>query len=84
MNTSAIGHSVLNLPQQERAHLVRVLLDSLDAFTSVDIQDGRRSEARRRADEIDVVKVNLVRGEQCLNGKFKHCSCEVLTSPRSR
>lgn len=64
MNSSAIEQSALGLPESERAHLVHVLLDSLDAPSGADIQDIWLSEARRRADEIDAGKVNLVSGEQ--------------------
>ena len=64
MNATAIEQSVLGLPKPERAHLVHLLLDSLDAPTDTDIQDIWLSEARRRADEIDAGKVNLVSGEQ--------------------
>lgn len=64
MNASAIEQSALNLPQQERAHLVHLLLDSLDAPLGTDIQDIWLGEARRRADEIDAGKVILVSGEQ--------------------
>ena len=64
MNSSAIEQSALGLPESERAHLVHVLLDSLDAPSGADIQDIWLSAARRRADEIDAGKVNLVSGEQ--------------------
>jgi len=64
MNSSAIEQSVLGLPEPERAHLVHLLLDSLDAPSSTDIQNIWLSEARRRADDIDSGRVNLVSGEQ--------------------
>ena len=64
MNSSAIEQSALSLPQQERAHLVHLLLDSLDGPSGTDIQEIWLSEARRRADEIDIGKVKLVSGEQ--------------------
>jgi putative addiction module component (TIGR02574 family) len=64
MNSTAIEQSVLGLPKSERAHLVHLLLDSLDAPSETDIQDLWLGEARRRADEIDAGKVNLVSGEQ--------------------
>ena len=64
MNSSAIEQSALGLPESERAHLVHLLLDSLDAPSGADIQDIWLSEARRRADEIDAGKVNLVSGDQ--------------------
>jgi putative addiction module component (TIGR02574 family) len=64
MISTAIEQSVLGLPKPERAHLVHLLLDSLDTPSSADIQNIRLSEARRRADDIDAGKVNLVSGEQ--------------------
>jgi putative addiction module component (TIGR02574 family) len=64
MNSSAIEQSALSLPMQERAHLVHALLDSLDSPSGTDIQDIWLSEARRRADEIDAGKVNLVSSQQ--------------------
>lgn len=64
MNPTTIEQSVLGLPMPERAHLVHLLLDSLDAPSSTDIQDIWLCEARRRADEIDSGKVGLVSGEQ--------------------
>ena len=64
MNSTAIERSVLGLPKQERAHLVHLLLDSLDAESDTDIQELWLSEARRRADEIDAGRVKLVSGEQ--------------------
>lgn len=64
MNSSAIEQSALSLPKQERAHLVHALLDSLDAPSGTDIQDIWLGEARRRAEEIDAGKSNLVSSEQ--------------------
>ena len=64
MNSSSVEQTALSLPKQERAHLVHVLLDSLDAPSGTDIQNIWLNEARRRADEIDAGKVNLVSGEQ--------------------
>lgn len=64
MNATAIEQSVLGLPKPERAHLVHLLLDSLDAPSELDIQELWLGEARRRADDIDTGKVSLVSGEQ--------------------
>ncbi|NCP40771.1 MAG: addiction module protein [Rhodoferax sp.] len=64
MNSSAIEQSVLGLSKPERAHLVHLLLDSLDAPSGTDIQDIWLNEARHRAADIDSGKVNLVSGEQ--------------------
>ena len=64
MNSPSIEQSVLSLPKPERAHLVHLLLESLDAPSETEIQDIWLSEARRRADDIDSGKVSLVNGEQ--------------------
>ena len=64
MNSPSIEQSVLSLPKPERAHLVHLLLDSLDVPSGTEIQDIWLSEARRRADDIDSSKVSLVSGEQ--------------------
>ena len=63
MTSTAIEQSVLSLPKPDRAHLVHLLLDSLDAASETDIQELWLREARRRAGEIDAGKVNLVSGE---------------------
>jgi putative addiction module component (TIGR02574 family) len=63
MTSTAIEQSVLRLPKLDRAHLVHLLLDSLDDLAETDIQELWSNEARRRADEIDSGKVNLVSGE---------------------
>ena len=63
MNTTAIEQSVLGLPEPERAHLVHLLLDSLDTPSGTEIQDIWLNEARGRADDIDAGKVSLVSGE---------------------
>lgn len=64
MNSTTIEQSVLGLSRPERAHLVHLLLDSLDAPSETDIQAIWLNEASRRADDIDSGKVNLVSGEQ--------------------
>ena len=63
MTSPAIEQSVLRLPKPDRAHLVHFLLDSLDDPSETDIQELWSNEARRRTDEIDSGKVNLVSGE---------------------
>ena len=64
MTPTAIEQSVLGLPESERAYLVHLLLDSLDAPSEPDIQAIWLIEARRRADDIDAGRVKLVSGEQ--------------------
>lgn len=64
MTSTAIEQSALSLPKPDRAHLVHLLLASLDAPSETDIQGLWLHEARERADEIDAGNVNLVSGEQ--------------------
>lgn len=64
MNSTTIEQSVLGLPKAERAHLVHLLLDSLDAPSETDIQAIWLREASRRANDIDTGKVNLMSGEE--------------------
>jgi putative addiction module component (TIGR02574 family) len=64
MNTTAIEQSVLGLPKSERAHLVHLLLDSLDVPSESDTQATWLSEAKRRAADIDAGKVALVSSEE--------------------
>ena len=54
----------MGLPESDRAQLVHLLLDSLDATSEADIQDILLSEARRRADDIDAGKVKLVSSDE--------------------
>lgn len=64
MNAATLQQAVLHLPKQERAHLVHLLLDSLDEPSETDLQQQWLREAGRRADEIDQGKVQLVTAEQ--------------------
>ena len=64
MTATAIEQSALSLPKPDRAHLVHLLLVSLDDPSEADIQELWLQEVRSRADEIDAGKVNLVSSEQ--------------------
>ena len=63
MKITAIEQTVLRLPKPERAHLVNLLLDSLDEPSEIDIQQLWLQTSQRRANEIDAGQVGLVRGE---------------------
>ncbi len=63
MDATAIEQSALNLPKQDRAHLVHLLLDSLDTPSDADTAQLWLNEAQRRATDIDSGKVALVSGE---------------------
>jgi putative addiction module component (TIGR02574 family) len=63
MISAAIEQHALRLPKPDRAHLVHVLLDSLDDPSDADIAQLWLQEAQRRAVEIDTGKVALVSGE---------------------
>ena len=64
MNTVSLQQAVLHLPKQERAHLVHLLLDSLDEPSEVQVQSLWLQESQRRATEIDQGKVQLVTAEE--------------------
>ena len=53
MNSLTLEQTVLGLPKTERAHLLHLLLDSLDAASESDTQEVWLAEASRRAAEID-------------------------------
>ncbi|MGA8515509.1 MAG: addiction module protein [Burkholderiaceae bacterium] len=63
MTLTAIAQYALRLPKPDRAHLVHVLLDSLDDPSDADTAQLWLNEAQRRAAEIDIGKVALVSGE---------------------
>ena len=64
MNTAALQKAALHLPKPERAHLVHLLLDSLDEPSGTNIQQLWLLEAERRAAEIDQGNVQLVTAEE--------------------
>lgn len=64
MNYSTLEQNVLDLPKTERAHLLHLLLDSLDTPSENEVQEAWLVEASRRAAEIDSGKVTLVSSEQ--------------------
>ena len=64
MNYSTLEQTVLGLPKTERAHLLQLLLDSLDTPSENEVQEAWLAQANRRAAEIDSGKVILVSGEQ--------------------
>ena len=64
MTSTALEESVLQLPKPDRAHLVSLLLDSLDETSNTDVQQLWLNEAQRRADDIDRGQVELVSGEK--------------------
>ena len=64
MNSLTLEQTVLGLPKTERAHLLHLLLDSLDAASESETQEAWLAEAGRRAAEIDSGQVTLVSSEQ--------------------
>ena len=64
MNSLTLEQTVLGLPKNERAHLLHLLLDSLDIPSESDTQEAWLEEASRRAAEIDSGQVTLVSSEQ--------------------
>lgn len=63
MISTTIEQSVLSLPIQDRAHLVHLLLDSLDEPSEANIQKIWLKEAQKRANDIDSGKATLVSGD---------------------
>ena len=64
MNSPTLEQTVLGLPKTERAHLLHLLLDSLDTPSENEVQEALIVEASHRAAEIDSGKVTLVSSEQ--------------------
>lgn len=64
MDVKALEREALKLPVDDRARLVRELLDSLDDLPSQEIDRLWLEEASRRATQIDAGEVALVPGEE--------------------
>ncbi|HBL27270.1 MAG TPA: addiction module antitoxin RelB [Acidobacteria bacterium] len=64
MVTPDLERSLLHLPVQDRAHLAHLLLESLDQLPQKEARELWVEEARRRADEIDQGKVQMVSGDE--------------------
>ncbi len=64
MTSSDLEEAALHLPAQERARLVQRLLESLDQLPEEEARQLWLVEARRRADEIDQGKVQLMDGDE--------------------
>jgi putative addiction module component (TIGR02574 family) len=66
VDSKAITDIALSLPVEERARLVRQLLESLDTLPSSEVEQLWREEAARRADQIDRGEVKLVPADEVL------------------
>lgn len=66
VDLKAIAELALNLPVDERARLVRQLLESLDTPRSEEAELLWQEEAARRADQIDRGEVSLVPADEVL------------------
>jgi putative addiction module component (TIGR02574 family) len=64
MDIATLEREVLKLSAEERARLVRELLDSLDNLPPQDIDRLWLQEASRRATQIDTGEVELVSGDE--------------------
>lgn len=64
MLSPGLEQALLHLPVHDRAHLAQVLLESLDQLPEQEVSKLWAEEARRRADEIDQGKVQMVSGEE--------------------
>lgn len=59
-----LEQALLDLPSQDRAHLAQVLLESLDQLPEQEVRQLWIEEARRRAEEIDQGRIQMVSGEE--------------------
>lgn len=64
MTHSTLEQTALGLPIHDRAHLVQLLLDSLDEPSDSNIQHIWLKEAQKRANEIDAGIVAMVSGDE--------------------
>jgi len=64
MLTPDLERALLHLPVQDRAHLAQVLLESLDQLPEQEVRQLWLEEAQRRAEEIDLGKVQTISGEE--------------------
>jgi putative addiction module component (TIGR02574 family) len=66
VDLKGITDIALSLPVEERARLVRQLLESLDTLPSAEVEQLWLEEAARRADQIDRGAVKLVPADEVL------------------
>jgi putative addiction module component (TIGR02574 family) len=69
-----ILREALSLPENDRAALIKMLIDSLDVDSDEDVEEAWRTEIERRAHELesgsvesipwDIVKARLVRAQR--------------------
>jgi putative addiction module component (TIGR02574 family) len=64
MDVKALEREALNLPADDRARLVRELLDSLDDLPSQELDRLWLEEANRRATQLHAGKAELVSGDE--------------------
>ena len=62
-----IVDSVLTLPSNSRAYLAKILLESLDFKDDFTVNEDWLNEIKKRCNDIDENKVELVSGEEGLN-----------------
>jgi len=64
MDIKTLEREALNLPTDDRARLIRDLLDSLDDLPSQEVDRLWLEEANRRAEQLDAGDVKLVSSEE--------------------
>jgi putative addiction module component (TIGR02574 family) len=64
MDITILEDEMLKLPVNDRARLVRELLDSLDDLPAQELDRLWLTEASHRAAQLDSVEVTLVSGEE--------------------
>ena len=65
-NAERVKREVLELPESERAELVRILIDSLDESSDPDMEALWDEELRRRVERIEEGKARLRPANQVL------------------
>jgi putative addiction module component (TIGR02574 family) len=64
MTTAELKKAVLHLSPKERAEFAQLLLESLDTLPEQELRELWLDEAARRAEEIDLGKVQMISGEE--------------------
>lgn len=65
-NVKEILDDVLSLPDESRAYVAEVLLESLDIGDDFPVSEAWRQEIERRCKDIDEGKVTLVPGDDAM------------------
>jgi putative addiction module component (TIGR02574 family) len=85
MTMAALKKEVLKLPAEDRIKLAEDVLESVDDFTTPEIDAAWRAEIRRRVDEVESGKVKGIPAKQVLKESRKALNeARRLPSNRSK